>query len=286
MRRLTKKTRNGIIWTAVLTAYLLVAVSLTRTAAANDTFRALKINVNDSLGTGFVTAADIDASLGDLSTRIAKTKRGELTTFHIENRLRASDKIENANVVMLANGDLLVNVEPMKPVARVFQADGSSYYINRTGKRIGAEARYHADVPVVSGYIRTPDDVTALLPLFDFIKRHPQYDALVTQIEVARNGDLIMVPAVAGHVVNLGDTSAMADKFARLHTFYADVASVRGWEYYDTLSVKWRGRVVATRADKTLKVDLPLAMMEDVVDEVPDEATQTTPVVLPDPIGR
>ena len=40
------------------------------------------------------------------------------------------------------------------------------------------------------------------------------------------------------------------NKFARLKTMYKDVLPVKGWTYYDTISVKWRGQVVATRFKK------------------------------------
>ena len=40
------------------------------------------------------------------------------------------------------------------------------------------------------------------------------------------------------------------NKFNRIKTFYKEVMPVKGWNYYDTISVKWRGQVVTTRRDK------------------------------------
>lgn len=262
--------------TVVLVAYLCVMLPMTHAAARNDMFSGLRIMVHDTAHTGFVNAADIDSELQDLSTRIKKTRRKDLNTLKIENRLRASDKIEDVHVTALANGELCVDVVPMRPVARVFDSSGS-YYINRIGKRIGADARYHADVPVISGNVGSPADVAKLLPMFDFIRNHPQYDALVTQVVIDPGGDIIVVPSVAGHVINLGDTSMIADKMERLGRFYHDVANVRGWEYYDSLSVKWRGRLVATRATKRTVDNRPLTELDGIVDEVPDAGTQTAP---------
>ncbi len=57
------------------------------------------------------------------------------------------------------------------------------------------------------------------------------------------------------------------DKIHRLMRIYQDVLKVKGWNYYDTLSVKWRGQVVATRRMK----DRPVPA--DLFDA--DEETQT-----------
>ena len=136
----------------------------------------------------------------------------------------------------------------MVPVARVFESRGHrSYYINAEGKRIGAEARFHIDVPVVCGTFSEAHTPARLLPLLSHIAADPQLDALVSTIVSEPDGDIIIVPAMRGHVVNFGDTADVADKFARLRRFYRSVPAERGWDSYDTISVKWRGQVVATR---------------------------------------
>ena len=268
-----------MVLTVLLTVYLFIAVSLTRGAERATPYSSLKIEVADSIGSGFITAEDIDIELADLSTRIATTPRGQLNTLHIENRLRALDKIEDARAVAYADGSLHINVVPMQPVARVFDRTGS-YYINAGGKRINADARYHADVPVVSGHIRSAADVASLLPMFDYVKQHPEFDALVTQVIIDASGDIIVVPGVSGHVINIGDTTAIADKFNRLRTFYHTVAPVRGWEYYDSLSVKWGGRLVATRATKR-PIPNPDTELDGIPDETPDDGTAMSPNAAP-----
>lgn len=267
----------------LLAVYICVAVAITRAAAKNNTFDALKICIADSAATGFVTTDDVDVMLNDLSTRITKTRHSDINTMHMENALRAHDNIENAKVMVLANGTLLVNVEPMQPVARIFSAD-TSYYVNAAGKKISANARCHVDVPVVTGVIRDSHDVARLLPMFKYLKSKPEYNAYVTQVELADNGDIYIIPAVAGHVVNLGDTSAIADKMERLHTFYSQVMPQRGWEYYDALSVKWRGRVVATRAAKRQKIDRPVVDNDSVNSDLPNTGTMSpTGIPIQDP---
>ena len=272
------------IGSVLLLVYVFMAVAMTRAAARDSSYRDLQILVNDSAATGFLNADDVDRLLDDLSSRIATTPRSRINTFHLENRLRANSRIEQAEVLALGNGTLQVSVTPIRPVARVFSGN-SSYYINAAGKRIPAEAGFRADVPIVTGVIRSTEDVRHLLPMFAFFRSRPEYDAYVTQVELARNGDILVIPSVAGHVVNLGDTTDIADKMERLKKFYHKVMPTRGWEYYDAISLKWRGRVVATRAAK--RADLEVPVVEDFNSDVPDDATiSATGIPITDPDAR
>ena len=90
-------------------------------------------------------------------------------------------------------------------------------------------------------------------PIVERISRDPQWEAITSQLMVnPGNGDIILVPLIRGHVVNLGDTADIDDKLARVMTMYRKVLPLKGWEYYDTISVKWAGQVVASRRVKSI----------------------------------
>lgn len=260
--------------TVLLAAYVVFAVSASRKADRSLPFTSVAIEVVDSAHTGFVTAADVDRMLGGLRQRVKMTPRGRLNLLVLERQLEAQPAIESARCYALNNGELCLRVVSMQPVVRVFDGAGS-YYVNAGGKTIPADAGNHVDVPVVSGHFKSGAAVTALLPMFRYIHANPGYDALVTSVTVDRRGDIIVIPAIRGHVINLGDTSQIADKFTRLSTFYHRVMPVKGWQFYDTLSVKWRGRLVATRAGKRTVDSLAIRDAEAPV-EIPDDGTMMT----------
>ena len=92
--------------------------------------------------------------------------------------------------------------------------------------------------------------VKNLLPLIDFLKEDSVMNKYFTSYKVESSGDIIAYPMVSNHVINLGDVKDLRNKAARLREFYAQVMPLKGWEYYDTISLKWRGQVVATRRKK------------------------------------
>jgi cell division protein FtsQ len=237
--------------------------------AYNDKYAGLDINVIDSANVGFVTAADVSREAGDLAVRIDTLRRSELNLQQLENLLRRSDKIETVNVSMLNSGKLRIDVKPMVPVARVFTPGLKSYYINAVGKKISADVKYHIDVPIVCGYFDSKRPPERLLPLLAYIAADSALNALVSTVVQERNGDIIIMPTIRGHVINFGDTTDVADKFKRLTTFYRKVMPVKGWGYYDTIAVKWHDRVIANRRTKRMS-DLTLNSTQEDYSELVD----------------
>lgn len=259
------------ILSLLLTGYLCFALPFSARLAADDTFAGCRISIADSLESHFITQADVSHECGDIMQWISSRRRADLDLNALENSLRASDRIEKVNVCVLNNGMLAIDVTPMVPVARVF-ADDSSYYINSVGKKISASPRYHVDVPVVVGHFTTARPPERLLPLLRHIAADPALDALVSTVRQSRAGDIYLIPTIRGHVVNFGDTSMVADKFSRLGEFYRRVLPVKGWETYDTISVKWRGQIVATRRDKALSATSLASAVEE-FDDIDDLET-------------
>ena len=271
-----KMTKRDILYlcgTAVLLLYTVFAVALTRAEKRMSLYEGVDIEVADSAGTGFVTAADIDRTLGGLRAICARDPRGKINTLALERRLQAMPSVESASVTELNNGRLRLRVKPLVPVLRVMDGN-SSYYINAAVKTISSDQGNFVDVPVIVGHFKSGKEVARLVPMFSYIHRHPEYDALVSSVSVSPRGDIIIVPAVTGHVINMGDTSRIEDKFKRLNRFYSEVMPVKGWEYFDTLSVKYSGRVIGTRAAKREAPIALTALADSVADNAPDDAFQ------------
>ena len=76
---------------------------------------------------------------------------------------------------------------------------------------------------------------------------------LVTMYSVKDNNNIMIVPSVYGHVINFGDSTNIANKFAKLRRFYKEVMPVKGWTTYDTIYLKWNYQVVANRRKKRIK---------------------------------
>lgn len=263
------KTTLRCIVSILLIAYIIVAVAWSRMEASQAVCSGVEIAVDDSLSSRFVTAREISKEIGSLPSPADSALLSSINTDSIERLLSAIDKIEDVNCVITTDGRLRINVTPLHPVARIFDGD-RSYYINKDGKRISASARYHCDVPVISGRFDSAFTAADLLPLVNYLNNDSAWSSLVTHIKVDGPGNIILVPLIHGHVINLGDAANLDNKFYRLTRAYREILPVKGWDYYDTLSVKWSGQLVATRRVKKL---------HQVISAVDFEAEQEAPDV-------
>ena len=281
---LTKTSVIRCVLALLMMVYLAVMLPLAKGNAASRPYSEVQFAIADSLGTGFVNADDIRRECRRHFGGLDSISSHHIRLLEIERVLGNLPQIEKVNAAVLCTGTLRLDIVPMMPVARVFEHN-RSYYINRSGKRIDANIEYHIDVPVVSGHFDSIHNPAGLLPVLDYIKSHPDINNLVSAVNSDRNHDIILVPVIRGHVVNFGDTSLIADKFARIKSFYNNVMPVKGWDYYESLSVKWRGQIVATRYDKPQASELYLATNED-YNEVTDSMLTTPPVYPQELINR
>lgn len=245
------KTVLRCIISIVLIAYIIVAVAWSRMQASAALCSGVEIVVNDSVRSRFVTGKEIAREIGDLPVYADSTLLSSINIDSIERILSKIDKIEDVNCVVTTAGKIRISVNPLQPVARVFDGTGS-YYINKIGKRISATARYHSDVPVITGHFDSVFQPKDLLPLVNYLSNDSAWNSLVTYIKAENPRNIILIPLIHGHVINIGDMNNLDNKFYRLTCAYKEVLPVKGWDYYDTLSVKWRGQLVATRRAKRL----------------------------------
>ena len=245
---------------------------------------AIKINVEHSQQNDTIIKRGILSELEKYPHKIIGTPAHLINTQDIENYLSSLSNFEDVECLMTANGELSVNVIPMTPVMRVFAGD-KSFYVNRAGKQISTNAEFFVDMPVVTGKFTKNFRPVEVLPAIRFIQNDPELNNLVSMVKADSPRDILLVPRITGHIINFGDTNNLAEKRDALLLFYRKVTPYKGWNYYDTISVKFRGQVVATRADKSRLNVAELDYTEDIdIDEAtlpggdsPNDSTPAKP---------
>ena len=76
-----------------------------------------------------------------------------------------------------------------------------------------------------------------------------------------------------GQIIDFGSVANYENKFKKLLLFYEKVMPVRGWDTYDTISLKWMHQVVATRRLKRVEATVEAGPDDD---EIAPDATTIT----------
>lgn len=210
----------------------------------------------------------------------------DIDTYAIERYLSRLSNFESVQCYVTTKGKLRISVIPVIPELRVF--DGSdSYYVNKDGKRIAANARFFADMPVVSGHFTRGFPATAVLPVAQYIAADSLFKHLIMMIRADSPDDIILVPRIAGHVINIGDARDLPVKFRNIRLAYREIMPHQGWDKYDTISVKFAGRIIATRRNKAEVSHVPkYEQTEDLDEEALQSATAGQPAAPRDTTSR
>ena len=230
------------------------------------------VEVINADSTAFVTPQGVLSDLKGQGIKLEGKHMSEIDASDIEEALKLSPYLENADIVKCQNGRLLIRVSQLVPVLRVFDGN-NSYYVNRMGKRMAANRYYHCDVPVLQGHFSKRYPETRLLPLIDYVESDSLLNSLVTMYCVRDTNNIIIVPQFSGHVINIGNASGFENKFAKLKLFYNEVLPKKGWNTYDTISVKWNHQIVATRRVKAVTPVMVYDPNDD--EQAPDLQTMT-----------
>ena len=237
-----------------LLSYIAIASMWAIDYAEQQTLDDIVINIDKNSPTKFVTKEGVIQKLGKTADKIKHTPIAELNIEKLERQLSQDNSFENVECYITSDNKLQIDIVPMIPEIRVFSPDGKSYYINKDGKRIDTGNEFFMDVPVVTGNFDQKFPAKNILPVTRHIAADDYLKNLITMIEVKSATNILLYPCIKGQVINIGDTTELTKKIDNLTQFYRKVMNHKGWETYDTISVKFRNQIVATRRDKSKKI--------------------------------
>lgn len=262
--------RNIIL--LVLVVALATGIVWSSNKAGSERCTGVDVLIVNADSTHFVTPQGVMNELHSLGINVVGKRMRDILASDIETKLSRSAYLEDVDCVKNLDGRLTIRATQLVPVLRVFDGD-DSYYVNKQGKRMTAVANYHADVPVVQGHFTKQYPATRLLPMVQYVEQDTLLRSLVSMYYVRDTNNIIVVPDIYGHVVNMGNDKDFVNKFAKLKLFYQEVMPNKGWQTYDTISVKWSHQVVATRRQKVVPVTVEYDPEQD--EQMPDNETMT-----------
>lgn len=205
----------------------------------------------------FVTKEDVTTIIQPYLSEEASTL-DQISLKKMERALEENDYISSSDVYVNNQMELEVDVRQKRPLYRVINNSGVSYYLDQNRYKIPLNNKFTANVPIATGYVPFTADslgrgdskaIVELSTLFEFIEQDDFLQSLIAQVDVRRDGDLELVPRTGKHTILLGDASDLEDKFNRLKVFYKEGISLSGWEEYDLVNIKFKGQVIANKRE-------------------------------------
>jgi len=219
----------------------------------------------DSALSRFVTAKDIFQMVDNRNQKITGIRFDSINIPGIEQRLVNFTPIRRANIYKTINGTVHIDVMQRTPVLRVINRYGDSFYLDERGDLLQHSGRYCAHVLVANGYINLRPEqnnynvftaevvpgkrniMRELFELANYINGDRFWKAQIQQIYVNEDDDFELIPLVGAHVIVFGAFDKPDVKFSKLESFYRNGLSVKGWNTYDVINLKYEGQIVSRK---------------------------------------
>lgn len=178
----------------------------------------------------------------------------DLDLRRVEQKLEAEAFIKNAQIFRDLKGNLVVQVEQRRPIARIIRSNAPDAYISEDGEILPISENFTSRVMLISGQytnnlvasenIATKDHNRKYFEMIQYINLDPFWKAQIAQLDIDEKGEVKMYPQVTKQTVEFGLPNDMEEKFKKLRIFYLKVLPFKGWNSYKRVSLKYQDQIV------------------------------------------
>ncbi len=181
----------------------------------------------------------------------------------LETVLEQNVWVKDAELYFDNNLVLHINIIEKEPVARIFNSNGYSFYVDSSGSKMPLNDKMNVKLPVFTGFpnesklSKATDSILTrqIRKLSGYILGDKFWMAQIAQVDITPDKNFEMIPTVGNHIIQFGDGNNYENKFRRLFIFYKDVLGKVGLDKYSRVSVQYDRQVIGTKKGTVTKVD-------------------------------
>src|SRR5882762_7572720 len=203
----------------------------------------------------FLDEADVMKLVENSGQAVKGTGIDRIKLKEIESKLKIDKHIQDAQLFGDLKGNLIVNVELRRPMARIVQQDAPDAYIADDGVIMPVSEKYTSRVMLLSGSmmkklleigdLNKADEGKQILEMIRFINDERFWKAQVAQMDIDEGARIVIYPKVTGQKVEFGKAIDIENKFRKLMIFYKKILPQRGWTKYERVNLEYEGQVIA-----------------------------------------
>ena len=255
------------IWTLFF-AVIITILALTNSQQKSTSLKTPKIFIDIQDENAFLTEKELELRLIRKGLITKNQKNSQLQLNKIEKFVNGMTEVLDCNAYTKLGGDWAINVKIRRPIARIFNNYGESFYLDELGHTISPSYLYTARVVVVTGDIPdknngltvnkiinnknliTKFSLDEIYRISRYVCNDPFFSLQIGQIHKENNGDFVLVPRVGDQKIIFGSAFSNEEvkvKFRKLANFYKEGIPYEGWSTYDCINLKYENQVVCSK---------------------------------------
>ena len=248
---------------ALFSLYLAYGYRLVEKRRGEELCTSIKVTVADSSVNRFISKEEIVKLIKKSEYNPLKRVRKEIPLADIERLLMTKSAIKSSNVSIANDGVLRARVTQRRPILRI-QGENSGFYIDNEGYIFPLVASYTSYVPIVTGHIPIEFNnntrntlggahdqwVKKIVTLGEYIDHDRLWNSMIQQIEIDKDGTVTLYTVLGDQKIIFGKIKGIEEidyKFAKLNTFYQEIAPTEGWDFYSEINLSYSDQIVCRK---------------------------------------
>ena len=177
---------------------------------------------------------------------------------YLEEKIKSNKFIKDIEIYNNLNNVVNININQFKPYARLINNIGDDYYIDKNGEIFPVSNKYSERVLLIFfknynnidkekniNFFRNGNEIFKLI---NYINSNDFYKRQISQINILKDGEIIMIPQITKQKIYFGNTDNMEIKFKKLELFYKNILPTKGWNYYESVNLKFKNQIVCNKS--------------------------------------
>jgi cell division protein FtsQ len=233
---------------------LFASISFVEKQYSDRVCRGIVVHIDDQLANYFINEQDVTEIITNSGrTSIIGQSLDALQLKSLERMLEEHKFVRKAEVYKDLKGNLVVNIDQTRPIARLTSARRRDRYISDEGEIVPVSSRYTARVLLIRGAIAEKENQEPLThtsygsklhQLLQYIDQDRFWKGQIAEMHIAADGDISMLTQVSKQKIEFGQPEEFDEKFRKLKIFYKTILPAKGWNTYERVSVKFRNQIV------------------------------------------
>lgn len=228
-----------------LFVYLIIVLTFASMALEKIKCQGIRVRVEDAEESAFVDEKEVLRLIERNYRDLQDVYIAEIDKDSIERLLTQNSMIKSAEIYYCLDGYFYVEISQRKPILRVVTRKG--YYVDEDGKIMPLSNKYTSRVVVATGKISDSFACQQLYPFVMELKKDEFWDALIEQMIVTDEQEVVLIPKVGNFRIVMGELKNVEQKMENLRLFLREGIVLKGWNKYKEINLKYENQIVCVK---------------------------------------
>jgi cell division protein FtsQ len=234
---------------------ILLLIAFTERKQGSVAIQDIQIKIENTNDNHFLDDGDVNHLMALNHENLRGASLNKVGLKDIEKKIKLDRFVKDAQLYTDIKGNLVVNVELRRPIARIVRNDGPDGYIAEDGTIMPVSEKFSSRVVLISGlYVRkllqqeninSTEEGKQLMQMIDLIREDDFWKAQVTELDIDSKMRINIIPEVGDEKIEFGKPENIEQKFKKLKIFYKEILPTKGWSRYKRVNLEYEGQIVA-----------------------------------------